>query len=46
VALTAGLKSMDDVLPRPTADAQMELLKRLQGGGSVDEDISDEFDIE
>jgi len=38
---------MDDVLPRPTADAQLELLKRItEEGGSVDENISSEFDVE
>lgn len=43
--LIAGLKSMDDVLPRPTADAQLELLRKLTTGGSSDEEISDEFDV-
>ena len=28
--LVADLKSMDDVLPRPTPDAQLELLKRVK----------------
>ena len=46
-ALVADLKSMDDVLARPTADAQLELLKRItEEGGSVDESISSEFDVE
>ena len=46
-ALIADLKSMDDVLARPTADAQLELLKRItEEGGSVDESISSEFDVE
>ncbi len=42
------LKSMDDVLPRPTADAQKALLEKLQNGGSgesIDEDISTEFEV-
>lgn len=43
--LIADLKSMDDVLPRPTADAQLELLRKLTTGGSSDEEISDEFDV-
>ena len=29
LAATADLRSMDDVLPRPTADAQLELLQRV-----------------
>lgn len=41
------LKSMDEVLPRPTADAQKQLLERLQSGSSeeVDEEIADEFKV-
>jgi hypothetical protein len=46
-ALIAELKSMDDVLPRPTADAQLELLKRVaEGEGSMNDDVSSEFDVE
>lgn len=45
----AGLKSMDDVMPRPTPDAQKELLERIRDGGSnedeIDEDIEAEFNI-
>jgi hypothetical protein len=35
---------MDDVLPRPTADAQLELLKKIQGE-SNDETVDEEFDV-
>jgi hypothetical protein len=46
--LIAELKSMDEVLTRPTADAQKELLDRLREGANnstPDETVSDEFDI-
>ena len=46
--LTAELKSMDEILTRPTPDAQKELLDRLREGAAnsqPDETISDEFDI-
>jgi hypothetical protein len=45
--LVAELKSMDEVLTRPTPDAQKELLDRLREGAAntPDESISDEFDI-
>ena len=37
---------MDEVLPRPTPEIQLELLKKItQVDGDVDEDISDEFDV-
>ena len=42
--LIADLKSMDDVLPRPTPDAQLELLKRVQGAESG-ETVDEEFDV-
>ena len=42
--LVADLKSMDDVLPRPTADAQLELLKKVQGAES-NETVDEEFDV-
>ena len=42
----ANLKSMDDVLPRPTADAQLELLRRLTDSqGEVADEVSEEFDV-
>jgi hypothetical protein len=47
-ALTQELKSMDDVMPRPTADAQKELLDRLRNGptdGAIDEALEKEFNI-
>lgn len=45
--LVASLKSMDEVLPRPTADAQKALLQKLQSGATenVDESIEGEFDV-
>ena len=42
--LIGELKSMDDVLPRPTPDAQLELLKRIQGAES-NETVDEEFDV-
>ena len=46
-ALVKDLKSMDEVLVRPTADAQLALLREIQNEGSseVSEDISSEFDV-
>ena len=48
-AAVAGATSIDELLPRPTPDAQKELLERLATGGSgkdeVDSSIEDEFDI-
>lgn len=47
-SLIADLKSMDDVMPRPTADAQKELLDRLRNGSSeeaIDEELEKEFNI-
>ena len=46
--LIAELKSMDEVLARPTPDAQKELLDRIRAGSSnsdADESINEEFDI-
>ena len=44
--LIEGLRSMDEVLPRPTPEIQLELLKKItQVDGDVDDDISDEFDV-
>jgi hypothetical protein len=37
-ALVANLKSMDEVMPRPTPDAQKELLDRLHGATSEETD--------
>ena len=41
------LRSMDDVLPRPTPDAQLELLQRITqpSGAEAPEDVSEEFKI-
>jgi hypothetical protein len=46
-ALVKDHKSMDEVLVRPTADAQLALLREIQNEGSseVSEDISSEFDV-
>jgi hypothetical protein len=50
MAAIADLKSMDDVMPRPTPDAQKELLDRIRDGAAqannLDEDaIEEEFNI-
>ena len=38
------LKSMDEVLPRPSAEAQKELLDRIRSqGNEMNEDVADEF---
>ena len=46
-ALVADLKSMDDVMPRPTADAQKELLDRVRNHGDEtdDEALDAEFNV-
>lgn len=48
-ALLVDLKSMDDILPRPTPEAQKELLDKIRtgnsGGESIDEEISEEFTV-
>ena len=38
---------MDEVMPRPTPDAQKELLDRIRDAGSeeIDETIEEEFNI-
>jgi hypothetical protein len=44
----AELKSMDDVMARPTPDAQKELLDSIRKAASVqeiDETLEDEFDV-
>ena len=43
----ADLKSMDDVMPRPTPDAQKELLDRVRGAQNQadDEILEEEFDL-
>ena len=42
--LLSSLKSMDDVMPRPTPDAQKELLDRVRGStANVDEELEAEF---
>lgn len=43
----AGAKAIEEMLPRPTAEQQKELLEKLRNGASenVDEDIGDEFDV-
>jgi hypothetical protein len=45
-AAIADLKSMDDVLPRPTADAQLELLQRVTTPSEdTPDEVADEFSI-
>ena len=46
-ALLEDLKSMDDVMPRPTPDAQKELLDRVREASTteVDETLEAEFNI-
>ena len=45
--LVADLKSMDDVMPRPTPDAQKELLDRVRNHGNEtdDEALEQEFNV-
>ena len=46
-ALIDGLKSMDDVMPRPTPDAQKALLDEIRedAAGDIDETLEDEFNL-
>lgn len=43
----ASLKSMDEVMPRPTPDAQKSLLDEIRGAGAeeIDDTLEAEFDI-
>ena len=44
MSLRSDLKSMDDVMTRPTPDAQKELLDRIRGTeANVDEELEAEF---
>ena len=44
--LVENLKSMEEILPRPTPELQLEFLKGLtQASDDMDESISDEFDV-
>ena len=47
MAAIADLKSMDDVMPRPTPDAQKTLLDEIRedAAGDIDESLEDEFNI-
>ncbi len=46
MAAIADLRSMDDVLPRPTPDAQLELLQRVTTPSSeTPDEVSSEFSI-
>ena len=47
LAAIEGLKSMDEVMARPTPDAQKELLDRLRGPSQeqMDESLEAEFNI-
>ena len=45
-ALAAEVKSMDDVMPRPTPDAQKELHRiRQETVSEIDETLEDEFNV-
>ena len=46
-ALAADVKSMDDVMPRPTPDAQKELLDRIrqESVSEIDETLEEEFNV-
>lgn len=48
-AAVVDLRSMDEVMPRPTPDAQKELLDRIRdsasSGSEIDESIEEEFNI-
>jgi hypothetical protein len=41
-AVIADLKSMDVVMPRPTPDAQKELLDRIRDGAKEAENVDEE----
>ena len=45
LALVADLKSMDEVMSRPTPDAQKELLDRIRQANTseIDETIEEQF---
>ena len=45
MAAISDLKSMDDVMPRPTPDAQKSLLDeiRVEASGDMDEELEAEF---
>ena len=47
-ALVAGLQSMDDILPRPTAESQKEFLESLmsESAGSIPNDVEEELKTE
>ena len=47
MALVEDLKSMDDVMPRPTPDAQKELLDRIRQASApdIDETLEAEFNV-
>jgi hypothetical protein len=48
-AIVAEMKSMDEIMPRPTPDQQKEFLERLRNGGNstenIDESVSEEFEV-
>ena len=47
MAAIADLKSMDDVMPRPTPDAQKALLDEIRedAAGDIDDTLEDEFNV-
>jgi len=42
------LKSMDEILPRPTPEQQKQLLEKINSGSTenIDEEVSSEFDVD
>lgn len=48
-ALLVDLKSIDEMMPRPTADVQKAFLEKLRNGGenseNIDETVGDEFEV-
>lgn len=47
-AIVEESKTIDEMLPRPTADQQKELLEKLRNGGgeNIDEEVGEEFKVE
>ena len=45
--LISDIKSMDEVMPRPTADAQKELLDRIRNANqdNDDETLEEQFNV-
>jgi hypothetical protein len=45
-ALIADLRSMDEILPRPTAEQQKTFLEGVADAGGVPAEVSEELDAE